>query len=106
MDENISEGLRVSLLPSQMPLWEESIISFTKSGGYLHLASQIPRIKQPTLIIWGERDGELGTEDARKFKNAIAGSQLVWIKEAGHAPQWEKPNEVAEAIRRFVAREI
>jgi len=44
----------------------------------------------------------LGTADAERFQQAIAGSQLVWIEDCGHVPHLEKPQETAQAIRSFL----
>lgn len=98
INKQSTDALLMSLLPSYMPLWKETMQLFTRSGGYLNLASKISQIKQPTLIIWGENDQELGSKDAEKFNQAISNSQLVWIKGANHAPQWEKPEMVSQAV--------
>jgi len=82
--------------------WRETIISFTKSGGYNFLSDKIRQITCPTLILWGENDQILGTKDARRFEAAVAGSQLVWVPECGHIPHLEKPQFTAEQILRFV----
>lgn len=56
-------------------------------------------IKTPTLIIWGENDLWIPVEDGKKFKDRIANSRLVVMKETGHVPMEEKPLEsVAHAI--------
>jgi pimeloyl-ACP methyl ester carboxylesterase len=47
--------------------------------------------------LWGEKDETLGTQDADKFKRAIAQSELIWLK-CGHTPQLEQPEEVGECI--------
>jgi pimeloyl-ACP methyl ester carboxylesterase len=80
------------------PYWNKALISFTKSGGYGSYANYLHEIKQPTLIIWGENDQILGTKPATKFKNAIANSELIWLKECGHVPHLEKPEITANFI--------
>ena len=101
-DETALEALRCVTLHMEMSGWHEAMIVFTKSGGYGWLGNQIDRIDQPTLILWGEFDADLGTEDAYKFKRDIARSQLVWIRNCGHAPQLEQPHIVAEHILGFI----
>ena len=72
--------------------------SFTESGGY-DLSNQIQHIHHPTLILWG-------TADAMRFLEATlavsteprAGSRLVWIEKAGHAPHLDQPHAVAAQI--------
>jgi pimeloyl-ACP methyl ester carboxylesterase len=82
----------------QMPGWDRGTIAFTKSGGYNFLADKIQQVDKPTLILWGENDQILGTGDAEKFAQAIAGSKLIWIPNCGHVPHLEQPQVSAEQI--------
>jgi pimeloyl-ACP methyl ester carboxylesterase len=95
--------IRCTLLHQAMPGWKESIVSFTQSGGYCYLSSRICQLQPPTLILWGDSDDVLGTNDARQFEQAIDCSQLVWIK-SGHAPHLEQPQSVAKQIQAFSER--
>ena len=88
------------------PNWQQAIISFTKSGGYNFLADKIAAIEQPTLILWGDSDKILGTQDATKFQQAIAHSKLVWVKNCGHVPHLEQPQVTAAAILDFSAERL
>lgn len=85
----------------ECPGWSQSLIAFTKSGGYGSFAAQLHQLKQQTLIIWGENDNILGTKDAGKFAEAITNSSLVWIKNCGHVPHLEQPQITAEHILTF-----
>lgn len=85
----------------QHPSWNQALIAFTKSGGYNSFKDELAQIKQPTLILWGEDDGILGTADAKKFKNAIAHSKLVWIEDCGHVPHLEQTQVTAQEILKF-----
>ena len=92
-------SLQCAALHLDMPNWHEATISFTKSGGYSDIAPRIKEIAKSTLILWGEKDETLGTEDAYKFQRDIAQSRLIWLK-CGHTPQLELPEEVAELVLR------
>ncbi len=85
----------------QMPGWNEALITFTKSGGYQAFGDRLSQIKQPTLILWGDKDKILGTVDAEKFAKAIPHSQLIWIENCGHVPHLEKPQITAQHILDF-----
>jgi pimeloyl-ACP methyl ester carboxylesterase len=74
---------------------------FTQSGGYANLGDRIAQVNHPTLILWGEADDVLGTDDATKFEQAISGSQLIWIREAGHVPHFDRPQSVATHLLTF-----
>ena len=98
MGSSQTDKILCAMLHQAMPGWKQAIVSFTQSGGYGYLAPQIASIQQPTLILWGDRDSTLGTEDAGKFKRALPCSRLVWITGADHAPHIDAPEAVAEAI--------
>ena len=95
------EAVRCAVLHLEMPNWDEAMISFTKSGGYSELANKIARVDKPTLILWGEVDNTFDRGDAVKFNNAIARSQLIWLKNCGHVPQLEQPQTTASHILAF-----
>lgn len=96
------DALRCSLLHQEMPEWKAAVTSFTKSGGYATLNERIAQITHPTLILWGEADDVLGTADAIQFEQAISGSRLVWIQQAGHVPHFDQPQVVAAHLLSFV----
>ncbi|MBE9019145.1 alpha/beta fold hydrolase, partial [Chroococcidiopsidales cyanobacterium LEGE 13417] len=85
------DAIRCALLHTEMPNWSEAMVSFTKSGGYGEIVNKIAKVDKPTTILWGDRDETLGVADAMKFKQAIAHSQLIWLKNCGHVPQIEQP---------------
>ncbi len=95
------DALLCATLPLEMPGWYESILTFTKTGGYRLTESQIARIDKPTLILWGELDNFLAKGDEERFNRAIAHSILHKIKGCGHAPQFEQPEAIARHILTF-----
>lgn len=101
MNPTLIDALRCSLLHQEMPSWKAAISSFTQSGGYANLSHRLPEVSHPTLIVWGETDDVLGTQDAVRFQQAIAGSQLVWIRQAGHVPHFDQPQVVAAHLLAF-----
>ena len=101
LDSDTEDVIRCAALPSLMPGWTKAINDFTRSGGYYQLPERIPLINKPTLIIWGDRDEEVGTQAAYQFRDAIAFSKLVWLP-CGHLPQWSQPKLVAKQIRQFI----
>lgn len=85
----------------KMPSWNQTLIAFTKSGGYSSFKDKLAQIRQPTLILWGQYDRILGIADANKFKRAIAHSKLIWIEDCGHVPHLEQPQITAQHILEF-----
>ncbi|XP_047084514.1 monoacylglycerol lipase ABHD6-like [Lolium rigidum] len=61
--------------------------------------SDLPKIKQPTLIIWGEKDQVFPMELAHRLERHLGeNSRLVVVKNAGHAVNLEKYKEVRKNI--------
>ncbi|MEJ2253345.1 MAG: alpha/beta hydrolase, partial [Nitrospirota bacterium] len=63
---------------------------------------EIPKISQPVLILWGNEDRLMPREMAEHFHRDIRDSTLRVIKNCGHNPQEEKPEEVNQAMRDFL----
>jgi pimeloyl-ACP methyl ester carboxylesterase len=67
------------------------------------LQTLLPRIRAPTLLIWGARD-TLVTEEGREVLRArIAGSRVRIFDSLGHDLFWEDPSGVTSAITDFLA---
>lgn len=67
-------------------------------------ADRLTTLHLPTLIVWGEQDRQIPTEQARWFQRDIAGSQLAIIPGVGHLPQEEAPEATLAEVARFVGR--
>ena len=68
-------------------------LSIAKSAIRHNMSSDLPNIKTPTLLIWGENDLVTPPEVAIEFKSLLPNSELTWIKKCGHAPMMEYPKE-------------
>ncbi|KAL2240997.1 uncharacterized protein LOC105178306 [Sesamum indicum] len=65
--------------------------------------SDLPKITQPTLIIWGEHDQVFPLELAnRLLRHLENNAQLVVLKKAGHAINMEKTKEVYSYLKSFL----
>ncbi|RCJ33588.1 2-hydroxy-6-oxohepta-2,4-dienoate hydrolase [Nostoc minutum NIES-26] len=96
------DALNCAALHLQTQSWSQAVIAFTKSGGYSAFRfKKLSEIRQSTLILWGDSDKILGTEDAKRFKRAILHSQLIWIEDCGHLPHLEQPQITAQYILEF-----
>lgn len=65
-------------------------------------AGTLATLHKPTLIIWGERDELFPVEVGRQLHTSIPDSRLVVIKDSGHIPMWETPDETNRAILEFL----
>lgn len=68
------------------------------------VAAKTSRIHKPTLVLWGRQDRLLSAAVGQRLAREIRGARFELL-DAGHAPQEERPRELAEAVRRFL-REV
>lgn len=64
------------------------------------LTAELPRIAQPVLVLWGERD-MTPVEGGRAATARIPGARFVVIDGVGHFPFLEAPERCAMLIREF-----
>jgi len=62
----------------------------------------IPKVKAPTLIVWGGRDSVVPPANAERFHADIAGSQVAMFEDLGHVPQEEDPARTVAAVKKFL----
>ncbi|MBS0367380.1 MAG: alpha/beta hydrolase [Proteobacteria bacterium] len=68
----------------------------------IDLRPMLPRVRAPTLLIWGGRD-TLATAPGRlALQQGIHGSQVRNFPELGHDLFWQDPRAVADTIIRFL----
>jgi pimeloyl-ACP methyl ester carboxylesterase len=60
------------------------------------------RIKVPTQIIWGERDGWVAPAHGRVYQKGITGSKFTTIPNSGHLPHVEAQAACADIILDFL----
>jgi pimeloyl-ACP methyl ester carboxylesterase len=71
---------------------------------YMHnprLKNWLHRIDVPTKLIWGAKDGVVGTGYAEAWRSRIPGATLEVIPDAGHFPHWEQPDAFAASLAAF-----
>lgn len=66
------------------------------------MIDQIHKLKQPTLILWGGRDGLIPPDQAEQFHHEIAGSRVVIFDDLGHVPQEEDPVRTVASVKEFL----
>jgi 3-oxoadipate enol-lactonase len=64
----------------------------------------IKTMNVPTLIITADEDILAGANEAEIMHQNIPGSQIQVIPKAGHYAAWEKPDEAARLLRKFLDR--
>ncbi|WP_372493864.1 alpha/beta fold hydrolase [Prauserella aidingensis] len=69
---------------------------FTPGTGSLWSAA--PRVRVPTLVVWGTEDRVISVRRARPTALAIPSARLLVLPRTGHVAQMERPVTVARAV--------
>ena len=96
------DAVRVGRLHCLNAGYEDAICGFMRSGGY-SVSTQVSKVSQRTLILWGADDGIVEKEQSERLASDIASSELVYVDKCGHVPHLEQADETAERIASFIA---
>jgi pimeloyl-ACP methyl ester carboxylesterase len=66
------------------------------------LAPFLPRIKAPTLLVWGSEDDAVPLAHARRMEQAIPDAGLVVFEGAGHFAYLDEPDRFCRVVQHFL----
>ena len=66
------------------------------------LEDRFNHIQSKTLVIWGDTDRVFPVSSVRVIESGIKGSKILIIKNCGHLPMVEKPEESSQAYLDFI----
>jgi len=69
---------------------------------FFSLEKELPNIKAQTLILWGDQDKILDVSSVPVFEKGLKNHKTVIIKDCGHLPMIEKPQETATHYLDFI----
>lgn len=69
------------------------------------LANWLQRIRVPTLVLWGEKDGIVDIDYGRGLAAKIPDARFEIIAEAGHHPEAEQAKALVQQMSAFLARD-
>ena len=81
----------------------EAAIALRRLNSEADLRADLPKIRQPTLIIHCEGDKIMPVEQARTLAKTLPNAELVILKDSGHIPTMTRPAEIAAQSERFFA---
>jgi len=82
--------------------FNQKIFKESLEADFLALESKLGMIKAPTLIVWGDSDRVIHVSSVPVFEKKIKNARSVILKECGHLPMLEKPQETADAYMNFL----
>jgi pimeloyl-ACP methyl ester carboxylesterase len=68
----------------------------------LDLRPTLPSIRQPILIVCGDRDPLVGKACEHQLQQALPNVARAEIEDCGHEPHWTHPEVFAEVVRQFL----
>jgi pimeloyl-ACP methyl ester carboxylesterase len=72
-------------------------------AGINQMIKDLHRIKVPLLILWGDNDQVINKQNGKILHDAVSGSKLVIIHDAGHALYLEKPHIFYSEVMKFMS---
>ncbi len=88
--------------PLRAENWDLALWEVTRAGHPLDLPERLGQVTVPALVITGDDDRIIPTEQSIRLAGEIPGAQLVVIPECGHVPQEECPGPFLEAVEAFL----
>ena len=93
--DEIREGYR---LPLRAENWDRALWELTVARRPLDLGERLDELTVPVLVVSGDDDRIVPTEESRRLAEEITGADFALIKDAGHVPHEEQPAAFLEAI--------
>ncbi len=86
----------------QVENWDRALWEVMRASHPLGLEKRLGEVRVPVLVITGDDDRIVPTQQSVRLAGEIPGAQLVVIPECGHVPQEECPGPFLEAVEAFL----
>ena len=93
------------LSPEALKLMAGNRVTLAVYGGAMNeagLDERLASVTKPTLVVWGDSDRIADADYGRAFAKAIPGARFQLLRDTGHLPQIETPEQLLEAVSAFV----
>ncbi|MFO7633454.1 MAG: alpha/beta hydrolase [Caldilinea sp.] len=99
MPEDIAGYRRSTLVEN----WDRALWEFTLASRDLKLGERVKDVTIPALVITGDDDRIVPTEESIRLATELPNAELVVIPACGHVPQEECPEAFLAAAKGFIA---
>lgn len=82
--------------------WDRSLWELTKASGESNLADRLAELTLPVLVVSGDDDRIVPTDQSVRLAEEISGARLVVFTACGHVPQEECPDQFLQAVKPFI----
>jgi pimeloyl-ACP methyl ester carboxylesterase len=90
--------------PLQAENWDRALWEFTLASHLLVLEARLHKITVPVLVITGDNDRIVPTQESVRLAEELPNAELVVIPHCGHVPHEECPELFLDAVADFVGR--
>jgi len=91
-EERMEAGFKMYTSDTEL---KEKIFADIISGSTPPLEAELNKISTPTLVLWGDKDRILDVSSTKILEKGLSNSKTILMKEMGHCPQMERPEETA-----------
>jgi pimeloyl-ACP methyl ester carboxylesterase len=103
IDESLLERYHDLL---RAPNVRESILQRMRQTVNSDPRARLRKISAPTLLLWGERDRMIPSENSADYEAALQHSKTVILPRAGHLLQEENPQVALQEVLSFMEVEL
>jgi len=97
-----SEDMEGYRKPLRVRNWERALWEFSRAEQDTGLAERVDELKMPVIIVAGDDDRVVPTEQSIYLAEQIPGAQLAVLPACGHVPQDECPEAFLQAVQSFL----
>ncbi len=103
-DELVEARYRIYSDPEFMALSGRMVSQLTSAGenAWMLTRERLARISCPALVLWTRQNPTMPWEVGEEASRIIPGAQWYLMEEAGHWPQFEKPEEFNTVLSTFL----
>jgi pimeloyl-ACP methyl ester carboxylesterase len=95
----VIEGYQKPLLANN---WDRALWELTQASNESGLADRLGEVQLPVLVVSGDDDRLVPTDQSVRLSEEIDGARLVVFATCGHVPQEECPDQFLQAVQPFV----
>ena len=88
--------------PLQVENWDRALWAMTTASAASDLAERLDELTLPVLVITGDDDRIVPTEQSLRLADELPNATLNVIAACGHLPHEEKPLEFMQALDEFI----
>lgn len=88
--------------PLQVQHWDRALWELTKVSRSAHLETKLDQVQVPVLVITGDDDRIVPTEESIRLAAELPDAMLAVIQSCGHLPQEECPEQFLNAVNEYL----